>query len=225
MAWTASIGGNDVIVEQDNHGHWVLVLNYEHYGGENPTVSPGSTFPQMPNGYTSTDDVQQLGTSGELRHVDNIQQYSSEFEQVDAVRLEGETVSHSRTLKYFTQNQTVIDSVVYDSTSADHADLESNITKYPNHNTYLPDNTSGNNQTDADSNHIFGHEFPMYGDGDGDDDNEHWALAGSGNRWEMDDFPSDASNTTVHRVWVRLPQGVPSPSAVKRTTNDEILKT
>lgn len=39
------INGKDVTVQQDEYGKWVCVLNYEHYGGEQPTISPGSTFP------------------------------------------------------------------------------------------------------------------------------------------------------------------------------------
>jgi hypothetical protein len=37
----------------------------------------------------------------------------------------------------------------------------------------------------------------------------HWSIAGvnsdtgTGERWEVDDEPSDFSNDTIHRVWVR----------------------
>jgi len=31
---------------------WSLVMNYEHYGGLNPSVAPGSDFPSMPNGFS-----------------------------------------------------------------------------------------------------------------------------------------------------------------------------
>jgi hypothetical protein len=191
---TETINGKTVTVENDQYGKWVCVLNYEHYGGENPTVAPGSTFPQLPNGLSRVEDVQALGTSGELRHVDNITQYGTW--SVDAVRLEAETENHGRRINYFTTDQTAIDAIVDNSTQDGGTALQAD-TYYSDHTAALPD--VGNSATSTDSNHIFGYEFPMYQGGE-----HHWALAGSGNRWEVDDFPGDESQTTVHRVWVRV---------------------
>lgn len=206
--------GKDVTVKRDSYGDWILVQNYEHYGGENPSVSPGSTFPQLPNGLTSPSDVNNLGTSGELRHVDNITQYGT-FD-VDAVQLFGETENHTRTIHYYTTDQTVIDSIVDNSVDAGYADLQNATTKFSDHDANLPDGATA--ETYSNSNRIFGWEFPMYDGG-----NWHWALAGNGDRWEVDDFPGNASQTTVHRVWVRIVGGfvLHAPSNVSCTVNSD----
>lgn len=224
MAWTAQIGGNNVIVEQDDYGHWALVQNYEHFGGENPTVSEGSVFPSLPNGETNISDIQNLGTSGELKHVDSITQYSSAFDQVDAVRLEAMTSNHNRKINFFNEDSTVVASVLDNSTSPTISDWTNLVTKYPDHSANLPD-SAGSANADANTNRIFEYEFPFYNSG-----THHWCVKARGNIWGVDDWPDGGGTnaeqyTTIHRVWVRLPQGVPSPSTVKRTTSDEILKT
>lgn len=197
-----TINGKDVIVDRDEYGKWVCVQNYEHYGGNDPEPMPGSTFPQLPNGKSDVSTVNNLGGNGELRHVDNISQYGTW--DVDAVKLEAVTDNHSRKINYFTENQSVIDAIVDDSTDAGHSELKSNVTKYGDHTAFLPDDMSSDNDNETTSNgdRIFGWEFPMYGDGS-DGTRVHWAMSSNGNRWEVDDYPGNASNTTVHRVWVR----------------------
>jgi hypothetical protein len=69
-----TVNGINVTTRNDNYGTWVLVMNYEHYGGTNPSVSPGSTFPKLPNNETTASDVDTWGSNGELTHVDNISQ-------------------------------------------------------------------------------------------------------------------------------------------------------
>lgn len=198
-----TLNEKDVVLEQDSFGSWILVMNYEHYGGTNPTVSPGSTFPQMPNGKKTIKDIQNDGSNGELQHVDNISQYGSW--DVDAVRLEGVTSNHGRKINYYTETQNAIDAIVDNSVNANHTDLASNITKYPDHNAFLPDGSGERNSTNQQDEHIFGYEFPMFGDMDkgGGGGNEHWAVAGQDDRWEVDDKPNNAGQTTIHRVWVR----------------------
>lgn len=191
-----TINGKNVTVENDNYGKWVCVLNYEHFGGENPSVTPSSTFPQLPNGLSGVEDIDALGTSGELRHVDNITQYGSW--SVDAVRLEAETSNHGRRIHYYTTDQAAIDAIVDDSVQAGSTALQADF-YYPNHTAALPD--VGNYETQASTNRIFGYDFPIYQGGE-----HHWALAGSGNRWEVDDHTGNENQTTVHRVWVRISQ-------------------
>jgi len=192
---TATYNGKDIAFQQDEYGTWICVLNYEHYGGENPPVAPGDTFPQLPNGLSDADTVNDLGTSGELRHVDNLEQFGSW--DVDAVRLEAVTDNHNRKIHYFTEDDTVVQSIVPDSTKVSYTDITSQVTKYDDHTANLPDSAGSDTGEDSDD-HIFGPDFPMYNGG-----THHWAVAGFGKRWEVDDYPDDASNTTVHRVWVR----------------------
>jgi len=202
MVQQGTIDGKDVVYEKDQYGTWVAVMNYEHYQNNDPSVTPGSTFPQLPNGKTNSSDVQSSGSNGELKHVDKINQYGNTWDNVDAVRLEATTENHSRKIHYFTENQNVIDAVVQTQNSgeAGASDLKDQTTFYSDHNANLPD--AGNNQTSSNSDRIFGYEFPMYLGG-----THHWALSGNGNRWEVDDYPNDDSNSTVHRIWVRVPDG------------------
>jgi len=195
MVSTATVNGKSVAYETDQYGTWICVMNYEHYGGSNPSVSPGSTFPQMPNGKSDDNTVQSLGTNGELQHVDNISQYGTW--NVDAVRLEATTENHNRKIHYFTTDSTVINAVV-STGSANESHLDNNVTTYSDHNANLP--FSASSYTDSNSNRLFGYGFPMYKGG-----THHWAVRGLGDRWEVDDYPGDDRYNTVHRAWVRVP--------------------
>jgi len=200
----STYSGKDVTVERDRYGDWILVLNYEHAGGTNPNVGPGSTFPQLPNGLSNLAAINARGSNGELRHVDNITQYG--IDTVDAVRLEAVTENHTRKIHYFTENKTVIDSIVPDSTKVSYTDITSQVTKYDDHTANLPD-SAGSDTGENSEDHIFGPDFPMY-----NASTHHWAVAGFGNRWEVDDYPNDNGSgyqyNTVHRVWVRISGGI-----------------
>jgi len=189
-----SVNEKDITLKRDSFGSWICVQNYEHYGGTNPTVSPGDKFPQFPNGETTVSEIENSGENGELRHVDNISQYGDW--NVDAVKLEATTTNHSRKINYYTTNQSVIDSIVNNSTSVGYSELKSSIQKYPDHTAFLPD--AAGNTTDKNSNQIFGNGFPMYDSGE-----YHWATKGLGDRWEVDDYPGGPGKTTIHRVWIR----------------------
>jgi len=195
--YEGEINGKNVVVEQDSFGDWMCVMNYEHYGGTNPSVSPGNTFPQLPNGITDADDVQSFGTNGELRHVDQINQYGSW--SVDAVRLIGTTENHNRKIKYFTEDNTVINAILQTQQSSEisYTDLQNRTTFYSSHTANLPNAASSD--VSSNTNRIFGLEFPMYLNG-----THHWSLGGSGDRWEVDDYPGGDLYNTVHSVWVRL---------------------
>jgi hypothetical protein len=180
-------------MNEETESGWVLVHNYEHFGGTNPTVAPSSNFPVMPYGVMTISDIVSRGDNGELVHVDNISQYG--FSGVNAVRLYGATTSHSRILHYYTINATVINSI-QNVSIAGNTDLRSDVTHLSDHTANLPD--AARSHTQSDTNHIFGYKFPMYLGG-----TYHWATAGSGNRWEMDDYAGNYNQTTIHRIWVR----------------------
>lgn len=193
----SSIHSKDITIQQDSFGTWVCVLNYEHYGGQNPSVGPGDTFPQLPNGLSTSSDIESNGSNGELRHVDNIDQYGS-F-SFDAVRLEATTENHSRKIHFFTEDQTVIDAILTEqSNETSYTDFQgSTTTLYDDHTANLPASASSDN-ADTRSDRIFGDGFPMYQSGD-----YHWAVAGFDSRWEVDDYADGAQFSTVHRVWIR----------------------
>jgi hypothetical protein len=180
-------------MNEETSSGWLLVHNYEHLGGTNPTIAPSEEFPVMPYGNLTISGIVSRGDNGELTHVDNISQYG--FGNIDAVRLYGATTSHSRIIHYYTTNLNVISSVV-NTSIAGNSDLRSNVTHLSDHTAFLPDAASA--QTQIDTNHIFGYKFPMYRAGQ-----YHWATAGSGTRWEVDDYAGGYTQTTIHRIWVR----------------------
>ena len=170
---------------------WTMVLRYDHTGGTNPGVAPGSVFPK--------------NVSGELKHVDNIDQYG--FSQINAVRLYGKTSGHTRIIHYYTTTANVINALYTQNVDeCGAADLKANVTTFGNHTANLP--ASGDTQSDSNSNQIFGYGFPMYLAG-----TYHWALSGSGTRWEVDDYPGDSSCTTLHEIYIRCTtsESLPSP--------------
>jgi hypothetical protein len=212
---TTTINGKQVVIKNDSYGTWLLVLNYEHLGGNNPAteVDRESTFPRLPNGLTEASDVSGIGNR-ELSHVDNIEQWGPW--NVTGVQLFADTSNHDRTIHYFTEDQTVIDSIVTDDTKAGADDLDSEVTKYSDHTANLPD--SGSQQTDSRTDRIFGYGFPMYNGG-----THHWAIAGYNDRWEVDDYPDGEQHDTVHRVWVRL--GIMGETVVVTDSASDKLRT
>jgi uncharacterized repeat protein (TIGR02059 family) len=205
-----TVNGINVTTRNDNYGTWVLVMNYEHYGGTNPSVSPGSTFPKLPNNETTASDVDTWGSNGELTHVDNISQYGVNW-QADAVRLEATTANHDRKINFFTTNQSVVDAIIGETTT-NYTDFQDGVTNYTDHNASLP--FSANDEAIPNPSRIFGSEFPFYKNVGSFDENRHWALSAGGDRWEVDDYPKDTRSSegdlfsTVHRVWVRVPQSI-----------------
>jgi hypothetical protein len=196
----SSIHGKDIAVQQDQYGTWVAILNYEHFGGTNPPVGPSSTFPQLPNGLSTASDVGNLGQNGELRHVDNIDQYGAW--NIDAVRFEGTTELHNRKIHFFTTNQNVINATfTQQSAETNFQDYQGSATTLlADHTANLP-TTANKGNADSRSDRLFGAGFPYFESGAA-----HWAVKGNGNRWEADG--SNNGNTaqfnTSHRVWVRV---------------------
>jgi hypothetical protein len=207
VVYRTKYNGQEVVAESDSYGDWILVQNYEHYGGTNPEVRPQDDFPQLPSGRLSASDVENNGSNGELAHVDNISRFGDW--DADAVRLEGRTTGHSRQLKYFTTESGAVDAIL-NTSRAGPSQLTNSVTKYGNHDANLPD-SAGGSTANTDDNHIFGYGFPMYEGGV-----HHWAVAGQSDRWEMDDYPGGPQNSTIHRVWIRVASGVPKASSKER---------
>jgi hypothetical protein len=180
-------------MNKETESGWLLVLNYEHLGGLNPPVAPSNDFPIMPYGEMSISDIVTMGNNGEVKHVDNISQYG--FSNMNAVRLFGVTTLHSRKIHYYTTSDSVSNAIVY-TTVAGSTDLKAEVTHMSDHTSFLPEAATAQTGNTADQ--IFGYHFPMYKAG-----TNHWAIAGFGNRWEVDDYPNNANQTTIHRIWVR----------------------
>ncbi len=165
---------------------WTLVLNYLHKGGTNPPLDVRTTdLPLLGQGTLGDDES---GTP-HWGHAGN-----GLFASLGAgmVRFRGVTNGHSRVLhfatdacnNYFASGQG--NCVTWPLTTGSYA--------FPDHTGFLPnavDYAFVSQGAYAMTN------FPFYQSG-----TYHWGIAGSGHRWEVDDFVADNSaNHTWHQIW------------------------
>ena len=155
-------------------GGWTLVLSYNHMGGTNPSLASG-TRPLDPNNGFSHYSPSQLA-----------QAVFSE------VRFYCRTSLHSRILHFKTSNANAI-SYLKAAGGNDASYWNMGFTTLTGHTANLPAAaTDVFNVTDLPMT-----SFPFF-----KLSNYHWGIGALG-RWECDDFPSDASATTLHQVWIR----------------------
>ena len=169
---------------------WLLVLSYSHVGGENDALVYG-TFPASPTGSYSQIQLSTLGVANA---------------DVARTRWHCTTSAHSRVMDFATSNADVTALVVSGDTSYTVSDFHDGFIALSSHTAYLPVAASNGGSDNVYSESIT--DFPFFKSG-----TYHWALRGSGGRWECDDHPLDASQTTLHQVWVELtpPPTPPSP--------------
>lgn len=156
-------------------GGWTLVLSYNHTGGTNPALVPG-TRPLDPNNGFS--------------HYSTAQVAEAVFTEL---RFFCQTSLHPRVLHFRTSSTGAI-TYLRGAGTNDPTFWTTGFTTLTGHTANLPA------ATDAvfNSANIESTEFPFFKVGV-----SHWAVGGMGNRWECDDFPNDFSGTTLHQVWIR----------------------
>jgi hypothetical protein len=73
--------------------------------------------------------------------------------------------------------------------------IQSSYTSLTGHNAINPGSSSSfyTNQGDYAMT-----EFPFWIGAD-----KHWGIRGNGFRWEVDDYPANSSNNTLHQIWIR----------------------
>jgi hypothetical protein len=158
-------------------GGWTLVLAYDHAANTNPARS--SILPTSPTGSLSGALPGSLGFT------------TSSF---SAARFYCTTTLHSRVIHFKTTNAAVKTLLVSGSWAGLTASSwNTGYTALPGHSANLPGSTA----------HIHGSgdvmgDFPFYLGG-----TYHWAVGGSGNRWECDDFAGNGAYTTRHQIWLR----------------------
>jgi len=171
----------------DGNDGYMMICNYLHQGGTNPVLNDrtNSSLPLLGSSSLGTDESGGSywghingGTSGG----------TGSFGTVNRVKWFGRTSNHGRTIDFWTTNTGTIN---YANTgSGSNSGINSSFTTLSSHN--------ANNPGNADN---FGSgwvSFAFY-----KSSQNHWGVRGSGNRWEVDDFPGNSSYNTLHRVWVR----------------------
>ena len=169
----------------DGNNGYMMVCNYVHQGGTDPALDDrtNSSLPLLGSSSLGTNES---GTSYWGHINGGTSGGTGSFGTVNMVRWYA-IGGAGRTI-HFQNNNT--GTVAYCNTgSGSNSGIQSGFTTLSGHNANLPSsaNSFGAGWTG----------FAYYLGG-----SYHWGLKG-GNRWEVDDFPGDASQNTIHRVWVR----------------------
>lgn len=168
-------------------GGWLMVLNYLHEGNTSPaTVPMGSSLPLLGSNVLGTNENGTVYWG----HANNALMTAL---NIDEMRFYGETSAHSRILHFSTRSAAAIE---YSETGIGNmTDIVNNYTTFADHTAFLPaqmNNVTINNQGD----YALTVE-PYRNTGD-----YHWNV-NRGGRWEVDDYPNNDDNDTIHRIFVR----------------------
>lgn len=172
-------------------GGWILVLNYVHQGGTNPALNVRTT--DLPLQTAASLGSDESGTAA-WGHAGN-----TLLNALNPTELMfyGQTSAHGRVINFTTSFAAGLS---YAKTGLGGFDGLQNPLNY----TLLPGHTA-TQVPSAGLNGFFNNEgnfaltnFPFWVSA-----SAHWGIQGMGNRWEVDDYPNDESNSTIHRVWGR----------------------
>ena len=175
-------------------GGWMMVLNYVHQGGTNPALTVRTTdFPLLNVKYTlGSDESSSNGVGGTWGHISN--SLADDYNWSEYM-FYGKTSGHNRII-HFTGSVSGVVSYIKTGTgsmtgiqsSFSTGSLAENSPNLP----AVAENFFSDEGDFAMTN------FPYYEGGA-----HHWGIRGAGNRWEVDDYPDNSSNDTIHRIWVR----------------------
>jgi prepilin-type N-terminal cleavage/methylation domain-containing protein len=168
-------------------GGWTLVLNYNHLGGTNPALDVRTT--DLPVISTTSLGVDESGSPA-WGHAGNA--LLSEW-IVSDIRFYGVTSAHSRVIHFKTSLATCIS--YFQTGTGDCMGIENTNVELAGHSANIP-NAVADYFTDQGD--LAMTEFPYWLAG-----TYHWGIRGLGSRWEVDDYPNDASQSTYHQIWIR----------------------
>ena len=218
---------------------WLLVLAYSHVGGENDALVY-DTFPASPTGGYSQMQLSTLGmanadvartrwyctTSAHGRVID----FSTSNADVIALVVSDDTSSLDPT-DWSTDFTALADHTAYLPAATNDAAFsgqmgDPSVTNFPLYYTHAWVGQCGPSHNDQVC--VEGSCCSRYswcGGGTAYCDNQqaeysngyqhvsyHWGVRGDNEQWECDDYPNDASQTTLHQIWVELtPPPPPTP--------------
>jgi hypothetical protein len=164
---------------------WLLVLNYLHKGGTNPSLVIRSTLPVQKSTVLGTDESNDASAWG---HASLALMSSLTFSQI---RFYARTSAHSRVINFTTTDSGAIS---YFKTGAGNAyGIRTNHTLLSGHTANLP---AAMNMYHDNSGALAMTDFPFYRSG-----TYHWGLHNGYGRWEVDDYPNGSN--THHQIWVK----------------------
>jgi len=177
-------------------GGWLMILNYVHQGGTNPELNIRNTNLPLLGSSTLGDNEAASSTWG---HFGNTLAAALDFEEI---RFYGQTSLHSRVIDFTTKYPAAISYIKTGSGSFAGINNAANYTLLGDHTASIPANAPDSWSNEGD---FALTNFPFWRSSQA-----HWGIKGGGNRWEVDGYPNNFNNSTIHRVWVR---GDLSPAA------------
>lgn len=169
-------------------GGWTLVLNYLHLAGTNPALSIRTADLPLPtsDGALGDDEAGQPSWG----HASNALLAALSASEA---RFYGRSSGHGRVVHFVTHDAACM---TYLSTGTGTC-----TGIYARHRA-LADHTANILERElmgfSDQGDLAVTNFPFYQGA-----LHHWGVRGNDMRWEVDDYPNDASRSTMHQVWVR----------------------
>ena len=171
-------------------GGWTLVLNYLHAGNTNPAlVVKTNSLPLQGSTTLGTDESASASTWGNVSNT-----YLSAF-TFSELRFYAKTSAHTRVIHFKTSHTNTMNYFLTGTGSMSGIGTAGNYTALTGHSSYLPASSASyfTNQGNAAMT-----EFPFWLNG-----TYHWGIRGGGSRWEVDDYPGNSANSTLHQIWIR----------------------
>lgn len=167
-------------------GGWIMILNYVHKGGTNPSLDvKSSSFPTLSSEFSLGSDESGLASWGHLSNSLANQYNWTEY------MFYGKTSGHSRQIHFSGSVGNVVSYIKTGSGSMSGIATRNDLSL---HSANLPGSA---NSYYSDQGDLAMTQFSMYKSG-----SHHWGV-GAGSRWEVDDYPNGPGNDTIHRIWVR----------------------
>jgi hypothetical protein len=192
-------------------GGWMMILNYVHLGGTNPSLNTRTTnFPLMgANEYTFGNESASTGAGGSWGHISNSLANAYPWSEY---MFYGKTNAHNRIIHFRGNNTNIVSYIKTGSgtmAGSYHLTASNFAGSLAANNPSLPfQSRTGSRDGFANQGNLALTEFPIYAANIYTSTNAHWGIRGLGNRWEVDDYPelegsSASGRSTIHRVWVR----------------------
>ena len=178
-------------------GGWVLVAQFVHAGGTNPTlteIAPHANLPVLSPGALG-DSESGIATRWGTISLAFLQAFPDATADLE-LRFYGVTSHHARVIHFVTD--AMIDR--WRNNVGTMLDVNARYILLPDHTAFLP-RMANNTQNPQ---NIW--SFPFYRNS-----TYHWGIRGGGSRWEVDNFVNNSAYHTIHRVWMRYKPGSTYP--------------
>src|SRR6476661_1999443 len=188
-----NIGGNTFQGYVDgttDGGGWVEILNYVHAGGTNPALNARTT--SLPVQTAAVLGANESASATAWGHAAPALVSSLNPQEV---RFYGQTSAHTRVIHFKTTLASVLSYLKTGTGSMSNLGAAGTFTALAGHTANLPASADAYYSNQGT---IAATEVPIYRGS-----TNHWGIRGAGSRWEMDDFPNNSANSTIHRIFVR----------------------